>query len=120
MTKIKHEITDIRSSVNSTHIKLDELVNNSGQITVNQLTQLENGYNLDDYFPITNNEELKILNDKIQMDKELRLHLVSLCKKNILYYIINIILIVLLKLVLVYIFTGIKVIIACWYKRYWR
>jgi hypothetical protein len=56
---------------------------NSEKRTVgeNQLgAPLESGYGLDDVFPITNLEDLAIINEKIQIDKQLRLHLVSLYK----------------------------------------
>lgn len=80
---MKHEIAEIRSTGNSTHIKLDEYVNNSEQIAAanQQAVVLESEYSLNDFFPITNDEDLKILNDKIEMDKQLRLNLVSYVNK---------------------------------------
>lgn len=40
--------------------------------------QYENEYSLDDFFPLTNEEDLQLLNNKIKIDKQFRLNLVNL------------------------------------------
>lgn len=40
--------------------------------------QYENECSLDDFFPLTNEEDLQLLNNKIKIDKQFRLNLVNL------------------------------------------
>lgn len=75
---MKHEITAISSTVNSTYIAFDGFLNDCGQKTASQLaSHFESSYSIDDVFPITNEDEMEILNDKIQTDKQFKLTIVS-------------------------------------------
>lgn len=76
---MKFEIAAIRSTVSSTHMELDGMMNSGNFTASSQLTdQLESEYSLDNVFPITNEDNLKELNDKLQLDKTFRKSLVSL------------------------------------------
>jgi len=51
----------------------------TGQKTANQLaSQYATSYSLDDVFPITNNEEMNMFNNKIQNDKQFKLEMVNM------------------------------------------
>lgn len=74
---MKNEIAAIHSTVNSMHLALDKCLNESGQKTASQLaSDFDSGYNLDEVFPITNEEEMEMFNNKILTDKQFKLNMV--------------------------------------------
>ncbi|XP_060865797.1 uncharacterized protein LOC132941671 [Metopolophium dirhodum] len=78
LTKVKHEISAIHSTVNSSYMVLEGFINNFGQSRATEIAmQYENGCSLDDFFPITNEEDLQLLNNIIKSDKQFRLNMVS-------------------------------------------
>ncbi|KAL5244245.1 hypothetical protein ACI65C_011655 [Semiaphis heraclei] len=76
LTKVKHEISAIHSTVNSSYMVLEGFINNFGQSRATKIAmQYESGCSLDDFFPITNEEDLQLLNNKIKSDKQFRLNM---------------------------------------------
>jgi len=58
---------------------LEGFINNFGQSRATEIAmQYEGGCSLDDFFPITNEEDLQLLNNKIKSDKQFRLNMVNL------------------------------------------
>uniref|UniRef100_A0A2S2NMV1 DUF4806 domain-containing protein n=1 Tax=Schizaphis graminum TaxID=13262 RepID=A0A2S2NMV1_SCHGA len=78
LTKVKHEISAIHSTANSTYIALEGFINNFGHSRATEIAmQYESEYSLDDFFPVTNDEDLQLLNNKLKIDKKFRLNMTS-------------------------------------------
>lgn len=69
----------MHSTINAIHLALDGFLNNAGHTSAVTLAdQFSIGVGLDTVFPITNQDQLELLNNKLQTDKEFKLNLVIL------------------------------------------
>lgn len=75
LTKIKYELTALNNTVQTSRISLDTFIENSHSSTSSECIKYNDQLNLDEYFPITNEENLNSLESKI-LNKDFKSNLV--------------------------------------------
>lgn len=75
MTKIKYELSALNNTVQTSRISLDTFIENSHSSTASECIKYNEQLNLDEYFPITNEENLNSFESKI-LNKDFKTNLV--------------------------------------------
>lgn len=75
MTKIKYELSALNNTVQTSRISLDTFIENSHSSTTSECIKYNEQLNLDEYFPITNEENLNSFESKI-LNKDFKTNLV--------------------------------------------
>jgi len=83
LTKIKYELTALNNTVHTSRMSLDTFIENShNSSTSSEYIRYNDQLNLDEYFPITNEENLNTFESKILNNKDFKSNLVRLFLKN--------------------------------------
>lgn len=75
LTKIKYELTALNNTVHTSRISLDTFIENSHSSNSSECIKYNDQLNLDEYFPINNEEDLNSLENKI-LNKDFKSNLV--------------------------------------------
>jgi len=75
LTKIKYELTALNNTVQTSRISLDTFIENSHSSNSSECIKYNDQLNLDEYFPINNEEDLNSLESKI-LNKDFKSNLV--------------------------------------------
>lgn len=65
LTKIKYELTALNNTVQTSRISLDTFIENSHSLNSSECIKYNDQLNLDEYFSITNEENLNSFESKI-------------------------------------------------------